>query len=116
MTHFKVDIQLPLNFNPEEGGGKISEELFLQTHDELLKIAGGIHTSNSPIFGSWINPEDKRVYNDKTVVYTVLVDSEDKMTIHNSTKIKTLKEYKKELKIRFKQHEIFMVATRCCWL
>ncbi len=28
------------------------------------------------------------------MVYTVLVDSEDKMTIHNATKIKELKEFK----------------------
>lgn len=116
MTHFKVDIQLPLNFNSEDGGGKIPEEYFFHTYEELLKLANGINTTNIPVIGSWINPNNKKRYNDKSVVYTILVDSEDKMTINNATKIKELKKYKEVLKERFKQHEIFMVATRCCWL
>lgn len=116
MTHFKVDIQLPLKFNPEDGGGKIPEEFYFETYEELLKLAGGINTTNTPIIGSWINPKNKKRYNDSSVVYTLLVESEDKMTIHNASKIKELKEYKAILKKRFKQHEIFMVATRCVWL
>ncbi|VVB83676.1 Uncharacterised protein [uncultured archaeon] len=116
MTHFKVDIQLPINFNLEDGGGKIPEESFFDTYEELLKMAGGINTTNTPIIGSWINPNNKKRYNDKTVVYTILIDSEDKMTICNVAKIKELKEYKETLKRRFKQHEIFMVATRCYWI
>ncbi|MBI2628834.1 hypothetical protein HYW74_02015 [Candidatus Pacearchaeota archaeon] len=116
MTHFKIDIQLPLNFNPEDGGEKVPEEFFFETYEDLLKLAGGINTSNIQIIGSWINPHDKKRYNDKSVVYTILVDSEDKMTIHNATKIKELKEYKEILKKKFKQHEIFMVASRCVWL
>ncbi len=69
-----------------------------------------------PIIGSWINPKDKKRYNDKTLVYTVLVESEDKMTIEKITKIKELKTYKEVLKERFKQHGILMAATRCVWL
>jgi len=45
-----------------------------------------------------------------------LVESEDKMTITNVSKIKELIEYKKELMGKFKQHQIFMVATRCSWI
>ena len=116
MTHFKVDIQLPLTFNPEDGGGKIPEEYLHQTYEELLAIAGGINTSNTPIIGSWINPDNKNRYNDKMVVYTVLVVSEDKATVSNVPKIKELKEYKELLKKRFKQYAIFMVATRCVWI
>lgn len=116
MTHFKVDIQLPLKFNPEDGGGKILEEFYFETYEELLKLAGGINTTNTPIIGSWINPQNKKRYNDSSVVYTILVESEDKMTIHNCSKIKKLIKYKEILKGKFKQHEIFMVATRCIWL
>ena len=93
MTHFKVDIQLPLNFNPEDGGGKIPEEFFFDTYEELLKLAGGINTTKTPIFGSWINPDTKKRYNDSAVVYTILIDSEDKMKVvfvckncHNNAK------------------------------
>lgn len=116
MTHFKVEMQLPLRYNPQDGGGLIPQEHFLETYEELLALAGGISTSNNPIIGSWIHPEKKIRYNDKTIVFIVVVGSEDKMTITNVPKIKELIEYKKTLKKRFKQDEIFMVATRCNWL
>ena len=119
MTHFKVDIQLPLNYNPEDGNTKgedIPAEIFLVTYEDLLAIGGGINTTNVPIIGSWIHPESKKRYNDKSVVYTVIISSEDKMTVKNVPKIRELIEYKEKLKERFKQEEIFIVATRCNWL
>jgi len=116
MTHFKIDIQLPLNFNKEDGGEKIPEEFFFDTYEHLLKLAGGISTNNTPIIGSWINPSTKKRYDDKTIVFTILLDSEDKMTATNASKVKKVQQYKKILKKKFKQHEIFMVATRCLWL
>ncbi len=115
MTHFKVDIQIPLTYNPEKGkriGSKIPEVYFLETYEELLKMIGGISTSSIPITGSWINPNKKR-YDDRTIVFSVVVESEDKMTLTNISKIQELKNYKETLKLRFKQEEIFMVATRC---
>ncbi|MEK6899847.1 MAG: hypothetical protein AABX05_01860 [Nanoarchaeota archaeon] len=119
MTHFKVDIQLPLRFNLTEGG-KIGEEIpqkFLsETYKELLELAGGINTTDKPIMGSWICPKTKRTYHDTSIVFSVLVESDDKKTITNVPKIKELQQYKDKLKERFKQHEIFMVATRCSWL
>jgi len=115
MTHFKVDIQLPLTYNPEKGkkiGEKIPEEYYLETHEELLKMCGGISTNQTPIKGSWISPNKKR-YDDRTIVFSVVVESEDKMNAINVPKIKELQKYKETLKLRFKQEEIFMVATRC---
>jgi len=116
MTHFRVDIQLPLKFNKEDGGGLIPEEYFSDTYEELLKIGGGISTSNNQIIGSWINPKDKRRYDDKSVVFTVVVESEGKVIVTNIGKIKELLEYKEKLKERFRQHEILMIATGCTWL
>lgn len=119
MTHFKVDIQIPLAYNPKKGqkvGDKIPEHYYFDTYEELLDKAGGINTSHIPIIGSWIHPKTKRRYDDKSIVFSVVVESEDKMTIANVPKIKELKEYKEILKARFKQHEIFMIATRCTWI
>ncbi len=119
MTHFKVDIQLPLNFNPEKGekiGKEIPPEAFHDTYEELFEMIGGISTTNIPIVGSWRSPKTKKRYNDKSIVFSVIVESKDKMTITNVPKIKKLKKYKKELKKRFEQEEIFMVATRCIWI
>lgn len=119
MTHFKIDIQLPLIYNPKRGqkvGEKIPEQYFFDTYEELLEMAGGISTSNVPIMGSWVHPQTKKRYNDKSIVFSVVVESEDKMTIINVPKIKQLRDYKETLKTRFKQHEIFMIATRCTWI
>ena len=119
MTHFKVDIQLPQTYNPKEGeevGKEIPKSLILETYKELLELAGGINTTNEPIMGSWVCPKTRRTYHDKSVVFSVLVESEDRKTIANVSKIKQLQQYKETLKEKFKQHEIFMVATRCSWL
>lgn len=116
MTHFKIDIQLPLTFNPEDGECKIPEELFFHTYEELLKLAGGISTNDTPIIGSWVCPETQVRYNDRSITFSVVVSSEDKMTITNASKIKELIQYKQTLIKRFKQKQIFMVATRCTWL
>ncbi|MFH1455758.1 MAG: hypothetical protein ABIF40_02305 [archaeon] len=117
MTHFKVEIQLPLYFNPEKGiREKVPLTLIHETYYGLLDLAGGINVSPQPIFGAWKCPETDKKYFDKCLVFTVLVESEDKMTISNVEKVKQLISYKKVLKKRFKQKEIFMVATRCIWL
>jgi hypothetical protein len=115
MTHFKVDIQLPLTYNPEKGekiGEKIPEGYYHETYEELLEMVGGISTSMTAIKGSWISQNKKR-YDDRTIVFSVVVESEDKMNATNVPKIKELQKYKETLKLRFKQEEIFMIATRC---
>ncbi len=118
MTHFWVDVQLPLYYNYVENGKreKVPEEKFYQAYFDLLKIAGGIHTSNIPIMGSWISPKNKKIYHDKNILLRVLVESDDRQTVTNAKKIKKLMRYKKTLKENFQQEDIFMVATRCTWL
>lgn len=118
MTHFKVEMQLPLRFNPDKNGHrkKIPIDLFRQTYEDILEMVGGINISKAPIVGSWISPKTQRRYDDSTFVFTVLVKSEDKMTISNVPKIKKLVRYKETLKKRFEQEEIYMIATRCTWL
>lgn len=107
---------MPLKYNKEDGGEEVPPELFFKTYEELLGIAKGISTNNTPIIGSWIHLKTKTRYNDKTIVFSVVVESEDKMTMKNAAKIKKLIKYKEKLKKRFRQHELFMIATRCAWL
>jgi len=95
MTHFKVDIQLPLTYNPEKGkkiGDKIPEEYYFETYEELLKMVKGISTNETPIKGSWISSNRKR-YDDRTITFSVVVESEDKMSAINVPKIKELQKY-----------------------
>ena len=96
MTHFKVDIQLPLTYNPEKDkkiGENIPVEYYHETYEELLDMIGGISTSKTAIEGSWISPKKKR-YDDRTIVFSVIVESEDKVTITNVSKIKEIQQYK----------------------
>ena len=116
MTHFRVDILLPLSFNKEDGGEKIPQEYFHETYEDLLKISKGVSTNDNLIEGSWIHPDTNVRYDDKSILFTIVVDSEDKMTVHKVSKIKDLINYKEILKRKFKQKQIFMVAIRCCWL
>jgi len=74
MTHFRIDIQLPLKFNKEDGGGKIPEIFYFETYEDLLNLVGGINTTNTPVMGSWINPANKKRYDNRCVVYTILVE------------------------------------------
>tara|TARA_Y100000034_G_scaffold29691_2_gene36039 strand:- start:673 stop:1032 length:360 start_codon:yes stop_codon:yes gene_type:complete len=119
MTHYKVEIQIPLFYNLEDGKKdreKIPSKLFYETYLEIFNMVGGIHTSPTPVFGAWRCPKTRKAFFDKSTVFTVLVETNDIKTINNIPKMKELIEYKKILKKRFKQHEIFMVATRCQWL
>tara|TARA_Y100000310_G_scaffold279484_1_gene298616 strand:- start:217 stop:576 length:360 start_codon:yes stop_codon:yes gene_type:complete len=119
MTHFRIDIQLPLLYNLKKGEierKKVPEKHFLDTYNELLKIAGGVNTTNFPIMGSWICPKTKELHNDKSIVFSILVKSQDRITALKVPKIIKLQKYKEILIERFDQKAIYMVATRCTWL
>lgn len=119
MTHFKVDIQLPVRFNPKADkkiGEKVPSQFLWESYKELLALAGGINTTTQPVMGSWICPKTKKTYHDESIVFSVLVESENKKNITDATKIKELQGYKNSLKNKFKQEEMLMVATRCSWL
>lgn len=101
MTHYKVEIQIPLYYNPKgrkKKRRKISKQLFYRTYEELFDLAGGIHTTNIPVLGAWKCPKTGRKFYDRCIVYIVLVETEDKMTITNIPKIQELVKYKKVIK------------------
>lgn len=119
MTHFKVEIQLPLFYNQQPNEierKKIERPKFVLTYDELYKMFDGVNTSNAPIMGAYKSKKTGKRIDDSNIVFTVLIDSEDRMTIHKIQGIKQLQNYKEQLKQRFDQEEIFMVATRCIWI
>ena len=119
MTHFQITIQLPLKYNSSESdplGKKIEESKFKQTYDELLSLVGGITINPMPFQGTWVDPCTGVRYDDENVVWSVLVDSEDKVSAVKVAKIQELIKYKETLKERFQQKEIYIVAIRCSWL
>lgn len=119
MTHFQVSIQLPLKYNPSEENAErknIEEVKFIQTYNELLDMIGGISINQTPIKGAWVDPTNGIRYDDENRLFSVLVESEDKISALKVKKIQDLVKYKETLKERFQQKEIYMVAVRCSWL
>ncbi len=115
MTHFKVDIQIPIEYNLQKGENKrrkIPISDFYETYCELRNIVGGVHFNTTPVIGSWISPK-KEIYDDELYVFTVIVESGDRKTVTNAPKIKKILSYKRKLKTRFKQEEMYILATRC---
>ena len=119
MTHFQITIQLPLKYNATENSAermKIEEYKFKETYDELLVIARGITINPIPLQGTWVNPSNGIRYDDENLMWSVLVESEDKISAIKVPKIQELIKYKEILKNRFQQEEMYLVAIRCSWL
>lgn len=119
MTHFQVTIQLPLRYNSIEINTqrkKIEEYKFKETYNELLSIVGGITINPNPFQGTWIDPTTSVRYDDENIVWSMLVDSEDKVSAVKVAKIQELIKYKEVLKERFQQENVYIVAVRCSWL
>lgn len=119
-THLDVRIKLPLKFN-KKGRAKVGKLIpqgdFLKTHQELLKMVGGITTSSDKSQGSWIHPKTLKLYNDETIEFSVVINTENiNLAIETPRKLKKLIGYKKKLLKRFKQNEMYMVAIPCRWL
>jgi len=120
MTEYRVDILLPLRFNPTEKKKikKLVPEMhFFETYEDLVKICGGISTTYSSMKGSWVCPKTKVRYDDETILFSVVVEPEsDSEIIYHNPKIKELQKLKKALLKRFKQKKLYMLATPCHWL
>jgi hypothetical protein len=84
-------------------GSPVSEELFLEVCDELIKKFGGLTSSppSSPAVGWWKDPKDPTgmLYKDDILIYRVsTIQDEDEF----------FKEYKKVLAVRFRQEEVLI--------
>lgn len=108
MPQFKVEILLPLRYNREgdEAIGKLIDgKEFHDTYEQLLEKFGGISSYENRVNGSWVSPETKKRYDDESVIFSVVLNSEQE--------VQKIKEYKEVLKIRFKQEDIFMTSMVC---
>lgn len=95
----RIDILLPLYYND---GRKLEEEKFYQTNLELSKRFGGC-TALMPTKGTWIDPENKQVYNDINSGFFTIAPKTDET-------IGFLKSYKEILKERFQQTDVMMTV------
>lgn len=95
-----VKILLPLKYNDSTN---IEPFKFNRVREELLKKFGGFTIHPFSLEGGWINQEDEMKYFDRTKLWEITMDESEQ----NKT---WLEKYKKKLKERFKQHQIYMVV------
>lgn len=93
-----VQFLLPLQYNDKTD---IEPTKFKQVKDNLLKQFGGFSIFPFSIEGGWVNPENEITYFDRCKLFEV--------TISNTQEnIELLERFKEELKVLFRQHEIYM--------
>ena len=104
MSQIRVEIFIPLYYNPDENGvsRKIEDEKFIQTLDELFLQFGGYSVNRDPIDGAWLSDETKTQMNDESRSVWIVCEYTDE----NKDYLMHLKETLME---RFQQEEILIM-------
>jgi hypothetical protein len=96
----RYEILLPLKYND---GGEIEAEKFLLTKQELVQKFGALSVDPHPIQGLWTH--QGVTYEDLLLKYVVDIESD-------TSEIQAFfHDFKETLKIRFRQIDIWIVAT-----
>jgi hypothetical protein len=91
----RFEVILPSFYND---GKKIEIEKFWITKREMAQRFGGC-TFLSPSWGVWVDPTDKKEYDEENTGFYVDVEE-------NDANIEFFKEYKRTLQERFQQREV----------
>jgi hypothetical protein len=99
----KVEVLLPLRYNPDKKGTrkKVEGIKYSETYEVIFNRFGGCTIDNSPIIGGWVDPKTNRPIKDISKSYWVIC----KKTKAN---MQFFKKLKKTLEERFIQEEIMM--------
>ncbi len=103
MPDLKVEVLLPLSYNPDKKGirKKIEGTKYSETYDEMFYRFKGCTIDNSPLIGGWLDPQTNKPIRDVSKTYWVIC----KKTKAN---IQFFRKLKKTLEARFMQDEIMM--------
>ena len=98
----KVEILLPLLYNPDNGERKpVEGEKYLETFDQIGGKFPNYTVDNSPLLGKWVNPKTKQKIEDENLSCWIICEqSNENMTF--------FKELKETLKQRFLQDDILI--------
>lgn len=98
----RYDIYLPIRYND---GREIENEKFLQLHDELIERFGGVTSikQTNPLQGIWRYQEQR--YTDEIIIVTTL-----DFGYPQSQSEQFFVEYKEQLKKRFEQLDVLILA------
>jgi len=101
-SRIRFEVKLPIYYN--DGKTQVEPEKFEQTKNEILDRFGGFQVL-AVTEGGWINPDTNEVFVELMGGFFVDIER-DKL----EEAIEFFKEYKKKLKERFKQEEIYIVG------
>ncbi|HEX9677418.1 hypothetical protein [Nitrososphaera sp.] len=103
MPDLKVEVLLPLYYNPDSKRKRIKIEgsKYSKTYDDISNKFGGCTMDNSPLVGGWLDPKTKKPVKDISKTYWVICKK-------TKTNIQFFKKLKKNLEARFMQEEIMM--------
>lgn len=103
MPELKVEILLPLRYNPDKNGKrkKIEGKKYSQTYSDIFDRFEGCTIDNSPLIGGWLDPKTKKRIRDISKTYWVVCKK-------TKTNIQFFKKLKRTLEKRFLQDEIMM--------
>ena len=101
-SKIRFEIKLPIYYNDRKT--QVEPEKFEQTKNEILEKFGGFSVL-AVTEGGWVNPETNEIFTERIGGFFVDIERKDL-----EDAIEFLKEYKKILKGRFKQEEIYIVG------
>lgn len=99
----KVEILLPLFYNPDERGERkqVEGEKYSETFDQIAAKFTDYTVDNSPLLGKWINPKTKKKIEDENTSCWVICEGSDE-------NIQFFKDLKEIMKQRFLQDDILI--------
>lgn len=103
MTDLKVEVLLPLRYNPDKKGRRkrIEGEKYSKTFAQIAEKFPDYTVDNSPLLGNWVNPKTKKKLSDENMAFWIIC----KQSKANLTFFKKLKG---TLKQRFLQDDILI--------
>lgn len=107
MPQLKVEILLPLYYNPDKNGvrRKIDGNEFSETYKDLVNQFGGCTINPAPQSGGWINPDTGKEIKDELTIYWVICEETEENKLF-------LKNFKEVIKKRFQQDDILLYYTK----
>jgi len=106
LPKLRYEIYIPTSYNDQT---PIEARKYSLVKSKIQEKFGGFSVHPATISGLWTNPETKQIFYDNCLIYEVVVDKLPE-------NIKFFKEFKKELKLLFKQEEIFISCTEITWV
>jgi hypothetical protein len=103
LSELKVEVLLPLKYNPDEKGKrkKIEGKKYRETFAEVAEKFPDYTVDNSPLLGNWINPKTKKKVIDENKSFFVICEA-------SKANLAFFRKLKKTLKKRFLQDDILI--------